>query len=204
MNGLPQPYRVAILGAILAASLSGLLNDCAKKHSPPAQLDRVYAAYQMFLERLNESDAPRLTRLLSLAHRISFLDKDGEIQGFEDQAETLFERQGLEEILLQFDVATTPLKVYGTNEVRVILDDIGKTLLLRDDDIDWQRYGTMIASRHESIREAQESGSAYGHEERISPDERLMIYSFALLSQRLFDQLRLETACNTFTCNRNS
>lgn len=158
----------------------------------------------MFLERLNASDAPQLTRLLSLANRIPFLDTDGEIQGFEDQAETLLERQGIEEILVQFDVATTPLKVYGTNEVRVILDDIGKALLLRDEDIDWQRYGTMIASRHESIREAQASGSAYGHEERISPDERLMIYSFALLSQRLFDQLRSETACNTSAPGRNS
>lgn len=204
MNGLPQPYRVAILGAILAAIFSGLLNEWSEKNDQPTQVDRRYTAYQLFLERLNASDAPQLTRLFSLAHRISFLDTDGEIQSFEDQAETLLETRGAEEILWQFDVASAPLRIYGSNEVRVILDDIGKALLLRDEDVDWQRYGTMIASRHESIREAQESGSAYGFEERISPEERLMIFSFALLCDRLFNQLWSETACNTFYQCRNS
>ena len=204
MSGLPQPYRVAILGAILAASLSGLLNYWLGKHDSPVPNEREQAAYRLFLERLNDRDAPQLTRLLSLANRISFLDKDIEIQDFEDQAESLLDGRGLEEILVQFNVATTPLKVYGTNEVRFILDDIAKALLLRDDDIDWPRYGTSLASRHASMREAQETGSAHGFEERISPDERLMIFSFALLSERLFNQLRSETACNTSTPCRNS
>lgn len=204
MNGLPQPYRVAIIGAMLAAVFSGILNECTGKHSQPAQVEHGYTSSQLFLERLNSSDAPQLARLLSLARRISFLDTDGEIQGFEYQAEALFEKEGLEEIQLQFDIATTPLRIYGSSEVRVILDDIGKALLFRDEDIDWQRYGAMIAARHESMREAQESGSAYGFEERISPEVRLMIFSFTLLNQRLFDQLRLETACNTFKPGRNT
>lgn len=204
MNGLPQPYRVAILGAMLAAVFSGILNECTGRHSQPAQVDHGYSPSQLFLERLNSSDAPQLTRLLSLARRTSFLDTDGEIQSFEYQAEALFEKEGLEVIQLQFDIAATPLRVYGSSEVRIILDDIGKALLFRDEDIDWQRYGTMIATHHESIREAQESGSAYGFEERISPEVRLMIFSFALLNQRLFDQLQLETACNTFSPGRNT
>ena len=192
LRALPRPYIVAIWGAILAAFFSVVLNHWNVKQSPLAQRSIRQSTYLLFIERLNPKEAPQLSSLLNLGRQAPEVVTDGEIQNFEDRAEELLKHQGLTDIQWQFDALSTPLRICSSDAVRQIIEGIDKTLRLRDDDIDWATYGIALASRHESIRIAQETGSAYAYEERINPDERLMIFSIGMLGEALFNQLTLE------------
>ena len=193
----PNPY----LMALLTASLAGLFSVVggyfaagfqARHAIAQKQLDYRVGAYEAFLNEINQEKEPSISQLLSIGAMAAHLATDGEIQAFEDQIADLLKKHDAQDLYWQLNADFNILRLHGSTRVGKISDDILKTLLLHDEEIDWTNYSPEVAAFHSNWKASQENGFAYGWEEKISGDERLMIVSIAKLTRILVEQLRWE------------
>jgi hypothetical protein len=187
--------------ALLTATLAGLFSVIggyftagfqAKHAVAQKKLEYRVGAYRAFLDKTDRSNAPGISQLLSIGAMADHLATDGEIQAFEDRIATLLKEHDSQDLYWQLNADLNILRLHGSERVAEICDDILKALLLRDEEIDWTNYSPEVVALHDRWKVSQEKGVAYGWEERVSGEERLMIVSIAKLTQVLIEQLRSE------------
>jgi hypothetical protein len=115
-----------------------------------------------------------------------------EIQLFEDRLSNLINRYDPQELYWQLNADLNILRMHGSESVATSCDDLLKALLQRDFAIGWERYPPDVAAYYDSWKTLQSNGVAYGWDERVTGEERLMIMIIAKLTQTLIQQLRAE------------
>lgn len=195
--GIPNPYLLAVMTAVLAGIFSvvgGYYTARFQAQEAIAQKQFEYRvlAYTAFLEKTEHSKAPVINQILTIGSMADHLATDSEIQEFEDRVSALLKKHSSQDIYQQLNSDLNTLRLHGTSKVAAMCDDILKSLLLKDYAIDWSKYPADIASSHDEWKKTQENGLAYGWEERMSPDERLMVVTISKLFYTLIAQLRLE------------
>ena len=124
---------------------------------------------------------------------VSHVVTDSEIQESEDNIAGFLSAHPVQDLYWQLSWDFNILKVHGSTQVAQICKDILKALMLRDEEIDWSTYSSEVSKFHDVWKSLQEDGEAYGWEERISAEERLMIVTVAKLMEVLIQQFRLDT-----------
>ena len=197
-TGTPSPQNPYVI-AILAATLAGFFSVvggyfAASFHARHAIAQKRFEyrveAYGVFLDKISRNKI--ISQLISIGGMADHLATDSEIQDFEDRIGQLLKRHDAEELYWRLDTDLNILRLYGTIRVIEICDDILKALVLRDEEIEWKSYSPEIVAFHNEWKMSQQKGVAYGWEERISVEERLMVVTIAKLTQALINQLRLE------------
>lgn len=186
---------MAVLTAGLAAAFSmvgGYL--LAELQSEKIAIQRLHehrlTAYETFLHRIGL--VPGVSEILSAGAMMSDLMTDSELEIFEDRSAKLLQAHGTQDLYWRLNAEMQVLRLHGTPRVREICDDILRLLLLRHEDVVWNRYSPETSAFYHSSRRAQEAGSGYGVPEQVTEDERLMILMTPQLMQVLVDQLRKE------------
>lgn len=194
---LLNPYFVALL----TASLAGLFSIIggyfvsgfqAKNTTEQKQLEFKVSAYTLFLDKTDENKSPVINQILNIGLTAENLATDSEIQAFENRLGTFLEKNDTQDLYWQLNSDLNILRLHGSARVTVICDDLLKALLLREHEIDWSFYPKDVISSHDAWKNLQAHGQAYGWEEKITPDERLMFISIAKLMNVLVLQLRNE------------
>lgn len=193
----PNPYVMAVMTAALAGLFSvicGYFVAGFQARNTLAQKQYEYraSAYGAFLDKADRYSALAISQVLHIGAMAEHLATDSEIQEFENHSgELLSEHDGLD-LYLKLNADLNLLRLHGSDRVSGICSDILKALTLQDDQIDWSLYPQDVVVLHDQWKAAQDNGIAYGWEERVSGDERLMIVTIAKLTQVLVQQLRLE------------
>jgi hypothetical protein len=198
----PNPYFLAVFTATLAGIFSvvgGYFTAEFQEKQATTQKQQDYrgVAYTRFLDKMDRSKAPAISQLLSIGLMADHLATDAEIQAFEDRITSLLKKYDTQDIYWQLNADLNILRLHGSNRVSEICDDILKSLLLRNNEINWAAYSPNIVAFYDSWKVAQEEGTAYGWEERVTSDERLMIITISKLTQLLIKQLRAEIHSTT-------
>lgn len=193
----PNPYFFAVFTATLAGIFSVVggyftAESQAKQVIAQRQHDHRVMAYTGFLDRTDRSKTPAISQFLSIGSMADHLATDGEIQAFDDRIASVLKKYDAQNIYWQLNADLNILRLHGSSRVSEICDDILKSLLLRDSEINWAAYPLNIVVFHDVWKVAQEKGTAYGWEERVTSDERLMIVTISKLTQALIEQLRAE------------
>jgi hypothetical protein len=191
----PNPYAIAVLTAVLAglfAVIGGYFTSAFQARHAIAQKQLEYrvTAYSSFLDKTNLNNAPAISQILNIGQMADHVATDGEIQAFEDRIADLLKKQDAHDLYLQLNADLNLLRLHGSGRVQKTCEDLLKALMLRDFEIDWKSYPPDVAEYHDKWKAAQEKGIAYGWEERVSPEERLMVITMAKLTQVLIQQLR--------------
>jgi hypothetical protein len=188
-------YLLALWRALLVALFSGLthyISEILVKDNRLAPVcDTKRMPYWIFLQQLNRAETSALNRLFGLCRRMSEATTDSEIQNIEHEARELID-QSQTNFFWQFKALTTPLRIANSEKLPRILDDIEKALLLRDDEIDWRKYGFEGGAAYDSWKVSDDHGEAYGYDESTHHLERMMIGSVALLHEQLIAQIASE------------
>lgn len=195
LTNSPNPYLLAVFTATLAGIFSVVggyftAEFQAKQAIAQKQQDYRVMAYTEFLDKTDRSKSPAISQLLSIGLMADHLATDAEIQAFEDRIATLLKKYDTQDIYWQLNADLNILRLHGSSRVSEICDDILKSLLLRDNEINWTAYSPKIAAFHNTWKVAQEEGAAYVWEERVTSDEQLMIVTTSKLTQVLIEQLR--------------
>jgi hypothetical protein len=82
--------------------------------------------------------------------------------------------------------------MHGADHIRKICEDILKVLTWRESEVDWSSYSSDISQFRARWTKAQNEGVAYGWQETISDDERMMIVTIGKLFAALVIELRNE------------
>lgn len=193
----PNPYLIGLFTAILAGSFSVIggyyaTEFQAKKSIAQKQLEYRILAYSGALEKIDHKKAPVISEILSIGSIADHLASDGEIQEFENRIAELLKKQNTQDLYWQLNSDQNILRLHGSRRVIEICDDILMSLLLRDYEINWNNYSPEVVVNHNIWKANQDQGIAYGWEERVSSDERLMIVTISMLTQALIEQLRRE------------
>jgi hypothetical protein len=197
-----NPYFFAVFTATLAGIFS-VVGGCftaefqAKQAIVQKRNDYRVMAYTGFLDRTDRSKPPAISQLLSIGSMADHLVTDGEIQAFEDRIASLLKKYDVQDIYWQLNADLNILRLHGSSRVSEICDDILKSLLLRDSEINWAAYPQNIVAFHDVWKIAEEKGTADAWEERVTSDERLMIVTISKLTQVLIEQLRAEIHSTT-------
>lgn len=192
-----NPYVMAVFTAVLAGifSIIGSYYTAgfqARQAMAQKHFEYRVLAYTAFLEKTNHAKAPAISQILAIGSMADQLATDGEIQEFEDRIAHLLKKHSAQDIYWQLNADLNSLRLHGTPRVAEICDDILKSLLLRDHEINWSKYPTDLVAVHDRWNTAQDKGQAYGWIELVSSDERLMIVMISKLTQALIAQLRTE------------
>ncbi len=193
----PNPYVMAFLTATLAGLFSVIggyftAGFQARQAIAQKQLEYRVGAYTAFLDKTDRNKAPAISQILNIGTMADHLATDGEIQAFEDRIAELLKKNDAQDLYWQLNADLNVLRLHGSARVAKICDDLLKALLLRDHEINWTDYPPEVTAFHDRWKMAQKKGIAYGWEERVSADERLMIVTIAKLTQILIQQLRTE------------
>lgn len=187
--------------ALLTAALAGLVSVVGSYYTAKFQVSQALAqkqteyrvlAYSAFLEKLDRFNAPGLIQVLTIGSMADHLATDGEIQAFEDRTAELLKKHDAHDLYWQLNADLNTVRLHGTPSVAKACDDILKILLLRDHEVNWSNYSPDVVAFYEQWRGAQDQGVAYGWEQRLTPDERLMVVMIAKLTRVLIAQLRDE------------
>lgn len=192
----PNPYFMVLLTATLAGLFSVvggyLVVGFQAKHAiAQKQFEYRIEAYGAFLDKTDRNTASALSQVLSIGAIADHIATDSEIQAFEDRIALLLEKYGAQDLYLQLNADLNILRLHGSDRVSKICDDL-QALFLQGIEISWGDYPSDIVTFHNRWRTAQEKGIAYGWEERVSGDERLMIVMAANLTRVLVKQLSNE------------
>jgi len=136
--------------------------------------------------------APVISQLLSIGAIADHLATDSEIQAIQDRIADLLKRQGVQDLYWQLNSDLNVLRLHDSAQASKICKDILKSLLLRYEEINWKNYSPEVTAFHGEWKMNQEKVVAYGWEERVSGEARVMIVAIAKLTQALIQQLRLE------------
>lgn len=193
----PNPYAIAVFTAVFAGvfAVIGMYFTAqlqAKHAIAQKQLEYRAHAYTAFLEKMDRSRSPVIGQLLSIGSLAKMAATDSEIQDIEDQFAVLLRKAPLQDLYWQLNGDLNFIRLFGSNRVRRVCDDILKALALREDEIDWSVYPRDVAQFHAQWAEAEKEGIAYGWEPKISDDERLMIVVVGKLFELLVTELRNE------------
>ncbi|MFC7518021.1 hypothetical protein ACFQUU_23710 [Herbaspirillum sp. GCM10030257] len=193
----PNPYAMAVLTAVLAglfAVIGGYFTSAFQARHAIAQKQLEYrvAAYSSLLDKTNLNNAQAISQILNIGQMADHIATDGEIQAFEDRIADLLKKQGTHDLYLQLSADLNLFRLHGSGRAQRTCDDLLKALMLRDFEIDWKIYPPDVGEYHEKWKTALENGTAYGWEERVSSDERLMVITMAKLTQLLIRQLKEE------------
>ncbi|HWV17462.1 MAG TPA: hypothetical protein VNZ68_02695 [Rhodocyclaceae bacterium] len=193
----PHPYVMALVTAALAGLFSVIGSYYTTKFQMnqavvQKQLECRVSAYTAFLEKIDRSRAPAISQILTIGSMAEHVATDSEIQAFEDRVFSLLTKHDAHDLYWQLNADLNILRLHGTKSVARTCDDILKVLLLRDHEIDWTQHSPEVAAFYKQWKVNQEQGTAYGWEERVSPEERLMIVMMAKLTEVLIAQLREE------------
>ena len=187
--------------AVMTAALAGLFSVIgayfvagvqARYALAQKQYEYRAIAYGAFLDKAGRYRAPAISQVLYIGAMAEHLATDSEIQEFENHIGEFLSEHGGFDLYWQLSEDLDMLRLHGSDRVSGICSDILHALTLRDDQIDWSLYPQNVVAFHDQWKAAQDQGIAYGWEERISADERLMIVTIAKLTQVLVQQLRLE------------
>ncbi|MBP8169800.1 MAG: hypothetical protein KAX99_09065 [Azonexus sp.] len=190
----PHAYAIAVLSAVLAGMVSIIVSHFNGQQAiAQKQMELRIAAYAAFLEKIDTHRAPTIGKLLSIGAIVSHVVTDSEIQESEDNIAGFLSAHPVQDLYWQLSWDFNILKVHGSTQVAQICKDILKALMLRDEEIDWSTYSSEVSKFHDVWKSLQEDGEAYGWEERISAEERLMIVTVAKLMEVLIQQFRLDT-----------
>lgn len=192
-----NPYIMALITATFAGLFSAaggyfVAGFQAKNAIAQKQIEYRIEAYTDFLEKTDRNQAPALRQILSIGSMADHLATDSEIQAFETRIALLLRKYDLQELYWQLNADLNILRLHGSDRTSKICDDLLMALLLRSSEVKWADYPSDIVTFHNQWKTAQENGIAYGWDECISGDERLMIIIVAKLTQILVKQLRDE------------
>ena len=191
----PHLYVIAVLSAVLAGMVSIVVSHFNGQQAiAQKQMELRVGAYAAFLEKIDTHRAPAIGKLLSIGAIVSHVATDSEIQESENNIGSFLSAHPVQELYWQLSLDFNILKVHGSTQVARICNDILKALMLRDEEIDWSSYSQDVSKFHDVWKSLQEDGEAYGWEERISGEERLMIVTTAKLMEVLIQQFRLDTS----------
>lgn len=192
-----NPYVLAVFTVTLAGIFSvagGYFTAEFRAKQAVAQKQHEYRvmAYTGFLDKTDRSKAPAISQILSIGSMADHVATDGEIQAFEDRIASLLKKYDAQDIYWQLNADLNMLRLHGSSRVSEICDDILKSLLSRDSEINWAAYPPNVAAFHNRWKVTQEKEIAYGWEERVTSDERLMIVMISKLTQVLIEQLHAD------------
>jgi len=193
----PNPYIVAPLTATLAGLCSVVGSYFVARFQAQhaiAQIRLEYrtAAYNSFLHKTNPSWTPVTAEILNIGTMADKVATDLEIQEFEDHIAAFLRRYSALDLYWRLNADLNVLRLHGSERVSNICSDILLSLTQRDDEINWSTSPPDVVTYHDRWKGLQQNGIAYGWEERVSGDERLMIVMVAKLTEALIQQLRLE------------
>lgn len=198
----PNPYFIAFFTAILAGAFSvigGYYTALFQSEKAISQMQIEYrvSTYNGFLEKIGRAKSPGISEILSMGSMINHLATDGEIQKFEDRIGELLKEQNTQDLYWQLNADLNVLRLHGSRRVTEIGDDILLSILLRGEEISWSKYPQEIVAVNDHWKTNQDQSVAYGWEDRVGPDELLMIVNISLLAQVLIEQLREEVQGST-------
>ena len=187
-----SPYKLAFITALLAGIFSSIggyfLSNIQAEHVMKAkQFEYRVLAYQSFLQKIDRKRSPLISQLLSIGSLADTVATDGEIQTLEDNIYKLLQELNTQEAYWMINNDFNILKLHGDIKTRAYCEDILLLISLRDFEINWSKYPIKIQTYYKKWIETQDKGIAYGWEERISNDERLMV----IMIGKMFDALIL-------------
>lgn len=193
----PNPYALAIFTAVLSGILAVIgsvytADFQAKQALLQKQFEYRVIAYTAFLDKIDNSKMPALSQMLNLGAMVAHLGTDADFQMFEDRVADLLKKNHSYDVYLQLNSDLNVLRMHGSMQVAEICDDLLKSLLLNDSQINWSKYPPEVLKIHDHWNNSQKTGSNYGVTERITSDERMMIVMTSKLTQILIKQLRNE------------
>lgn len=191
----PNAYVMAVVTAGLAATFSVIGGYFLEElQSERVEIQRLHehrlTAYETFLQRIGA--VPGVSEILSAGAMVSDLMTDSELEIFEDRSAKLLQAHLTQDLYWRLNAEMQVLRLHGTPRVIEICDDILRLLLLRHEEVVWNRYSPETRSFYRESLRAQEAGSEYGVTEQVTEDERLMMLMTPQLMQVLVDQLRTE------------
>ena len=195
-SGNPNPYLIALFTAVLSGvfAISGF-HFTAKLQAKNAITQKQYeyraAAYASFLGSMNRTKSPIIAEILSIGEISRHVATDREIQALEDNFARLAELNNQYDISCQIDSVFCTLRLHGSGLVRKYCDDILTVLALREHDVHWSEYSIEIQEYRNKWVEDQ-NGIAYGWEERVTNEERVLFILLSTLYKNLLSQLRNE------------
>jgi len=197
MHFSAQPYVLAVFTGILAI-FPNYVATCLTNEQAVEQRQRELKAssYAGFLGKIDQQTSPRFNQLLRLGSMIENIATDSEIQFFENSAAQLLTNHDAHQLHWEFTSASAQLRLFGSQRVIEICNDIEKAILQNDYAIDWSLYPPETAPFHKNWGKTHEIGHAYAIEEKISADQRLMIATVVKLTEALIAQQRLELTLN--------
>ena len=189
-----SPYKLAFVTALLAGVFSSIggyfLSNIQAEHVIKAkQFEYRVLAYQSFLEKIDRKKSPLISRLLSIGSLADAVATDGEIQTLENNIFELLEELNTQEAYWMINNDFNILRLHGDAKTREYCDDILLLISLRDFEINWNKYPVKVQTYYKEWRENQDKGIAYGWEEQVSGDERLMVIMVGKLFNTLISHM---------------
>ena len=197
MNDSPSPYSIAILTVILSGffTIVGFYLT-AKWQFQIAITEKRYEyrmnAYNSFLSAISRNNSPIIAEILNIGELSKHVATDAEIQVLEDKFSELSKLNNEYKISWQLDSDFSVLRLYGSDLVRQYCDDILSVLVLREYDVEWNNYPKELVSLKNIWVKYQENGIAYGWEEKVTGEERVMFVILSAMYKNLLTQLRNE------------
>ena len=197
MNDNPSPYSTAIFTVVLSGffTIVGFYLT-TKWQFQIAIAEKQYEyrinAYNSFLSAISRNNSPMIAEILNIGELSKHLTTDAEIQALEDKFNELSKLNYEYKILWQLDSDFSILRLHGSDLVRKYCDDILSVLALREYDVVWNNYPKELVSLKNIWVKNQEDGIAYGWEEKVTGEERVMFVILSAMYKNLLTQLRNE------------
>ena len=193
----PNPYLVAVFTALLSAVFAIIgFYFTAKLQAENVIIQKQYeykaTAYSAFLSSINKNTSPVIAEILSAGELSKHVVTDEDIQSLEDKFGRLAALNYEYKISLRFDSEFNILQLHGSEIVRRYCEDILSVLALREQSVNWNDYSKEITQLRDRWLAIQINGIAYGWEEKVSDEERVMYVLLSALYKNLLTQLRTE------------
>ena len=175
-----SPYKLAFVTALLASVFSSIggyfLSNIQAEHiMKTKQFEYRVLVYQSFLQKIDRKRSPLISKLVSIGSLADTVATDGEIQTLENNIFELLEKLNTQEAYWMINNDFNILRLHGDIKTREYCDDILLLINLRDFEINWNKYPVKVQTYYKNWRQNQDKGIAYGWEEQVSADERLMV-----------------------------
>lgn len=189
-----SPYKIAFVTALLAGIFSSIggyfLSSIQAEHVMEAkQFEYRILAYQSFLQKIDRKRSPLISKLLSIGSLSDTVTTDGKIQTFENSIFELLQELNTQEAYWMINNDFNILRLHGDIKTREYCDDILLLISLRDFEINWNKYPVKLQTYYKNWKKNQDEGIAYGWEEQVSGDERLMVIMIGKLFNTLISHM---------------
>lgn len=193
----PNHYVLAVFTAFLSGILSliGFYLSAklqAENRIAQKQYENRARSYEYLLNNMSMHKFPAIVGILNVGNLVEHVATDGEIQALEDTFEKLSLINNYYKVSWQLDNHFNILRLYGSESVVRYCEDILAVLALREFTVDWNSYPSEVQEFRSIWVRVQENGVAYGWEEKVTNEERIMFALASILYRNLITQLRNE------------